>query len=447
MGRLTDLLNENKQPDRISRLSSAKNVKSGQFRQGQILSESDKFFDQGREEAKIAAEKEALKTPLGTSEERGASFKKFLTGLTDPFKSKTVAQQITEPLTLASRALEAATGTKSTVTDAITGVAASGLKAVPLVGDVAVPDEEFAELRAKTPTLGTLPEKIPFLGGKEVKLADVTGLAANLGFTVAQYSSINKIIDGLSATSKVGAMLGGSKLATFGAKQGADLLADIIVQTPAEVMRAIKNDDSLGEFAKDTLINRGVDIVINGIMGGAVELITLKKLANIEPRAVELALKKMNPEQAKSIRESLETTVDVPLSPTLRSADAAKAEPSLGPLVDTTKTVESVEADFTAWRSKNFDGNSGKVSVDEMDTLKQLYKEDTGIDLDSVIKELGGVVDAVKKTAPLSKMLKDNPVDAVKSVEPTKGRLTKLLNDNKIDTPVRCRNGTTQKSS
>lgn len=47
------------------------------------------------------------------------------------------------------------------------------------------------------------------------------------------------------------------------------------------------------------------------------------------------------------------------------------------------KSPQQIVDDFTTWRSKNFGGATGKMPPQDIKALKELYKEDTGIDFDT----------------------------------------------------------------
>jgi hypothetical protein len=61
------------------------------------------------------------------------------------------------------------------------------------------------------------------------------------------------------------------------------------------------------------------------------------------------------------------------------------------PRVDKVKQVDEIMNQFTEWRKQNFGGSYGKMSSEDMGALKQLFKEDTGIDLDSTIASINSI--------------------------------------------------------
>jgi len=247
------------------------------------------------------------KSQLAKTEEgqRASLFEKFV-------KPKSTLKQITDTLTRPSRLLEEVTGANPTVSKSIEATTASGIKAIPFVGSQVVSDEEMARLRQETPTLGTIPKKVPFVGGRDVKLSDVTGIAANLGMTAYQYGKVNDALKSVNTASKLGKLMGKSKLAKFGTAQTVDVLADVIVQSPVEAFEAIKKGDSLGEFGDTWLNNRKWDIVFNALVGGAIELGSIKKLKNqakLEPKLVSDAISKVDDVNLqKTIQEELGLT-------------------------------------------------------------------------------------------------------------------------------------------
>lgn len=194
-------------------------------------------------------------------------------------KPTTFAEYLARPLTKLSRTVEKTFDTDTGATSAIEGLVGGVARQTPLVGRLAVPQEDLQKLRAEQTLKGEI--NLPFVGKTEVTPVEVGQVAGALGFTVAQYSEINKILGNLGTTSKLGQILGKSKLAKFGATQATDLLADTIIQTPAEIIDAIEQDKSLDQFGKDFLKNRSIDVLVNLAVGGTGEAFNaLKSLRN-----------------------------------------------------------------------------------------------------------------------------------------------------------------------
>jgi len=245
------------------------------------------------------------------------------------------------------------------------GAMGAGIRQIPFIGEQLTTDKELAALRQESSSLGKLPEAIPFVGGKEIKATELGSLGGQLFLTAAQYGAVNKAIDKLGKGSKLGQLVGQSKKAKFAAAQGADLLADVIIQTPQEAFDAIKNDDSLGEFAKTTLTNRAWDIAINAVIGGAMEVGSLRNQAKLDKKGFEEAIAKVSREQGDQIRKAI--GVEVPLSPALKQADTLKQvdDVTVGPLKTIDETLQQTTKEIPQ-------------DVQPKQKLSNLLKDDTG---------------------------------------------------------------------
>jgi len=272
------------------------------------------------------------------------------------------------------------------------------------------------------------------------------------------YATVGKAIEGALVGGRVAK--GGLSLAN----QFAQNLVDTVIQRPQDVADNIKAGkpwyDSLHE---KVLLDMGINLTI-----GAGENL-IKSLSNVNEReVVEEIAKQLSPEDAKIVRDTLgvkatafepqklgpvqaqpvKGVIDtkIPLSP-----DARAFEPPTKTAID----------DFQAWRSKNFGGATGKQSPDDIETLRNLYFEDTGkyigdADLKAFTKSQGELaIDATKKRFPVIEP-KDglisapsvNPivdrVRALQQVTPVKQAITpdaiKTLNIPKpsaIETPIK----------
>ena len=317
---------------------------------------------------------------------------------------------------------------------------------IPFIGKNLVSESLTERLKGQSKPIGKLPQ---VLGGGDITDVGLGEVATKVGMTVAQYSLVNNALKGLGTTSALGKLVNASSKNRFVSTQVADLLADTIVQTPAEVMKAIEDDKSLDQFAKDTLKARGIDVVANLIIGGAIEIPSFVKSLSDKKHSGMLndLITKVggtNPAKADEIRKSL--TQDVKVKPSTiedviafqnRVAKGENITKELGLAPETTakdflgqqakdvqssnvedfykqfdRTPQQITNDFQAWRSKNFGGATGQVSPEDMGALKQLYKEDTGIDLDVALKEVGAT-DAIKAVEPIK------TVDSTPIIEPT----------------------------
>jgi len=279
---------------------------------------------------------------------------KFASKLGKPSFPSTVSEAISKPFTAVSRATEAITGAPDDVTKGIAGAITGATRQVPLIGRGVVSTEELQRAREEAPVLGTFKKDVPFVGGKELTPVEIGSAAAALGFTASQYSQINKILGGLGTTSKLGKVLGGSKLAKFGATQAVDLLADVIIQTPGEVLDAIEQDKTLGQAGTDFLKNRGIDVLANTVIGGAIELPNLiRGLKQVDPSVAKQVIDKLPEGQAKTTLQQQLGTEAFLKSEAGKAFEAAKAKapdfgvpkdipsaPSTTPLIDKIKGIQ-----------------------------------------------------------------------------------------------------------
>lgn len=282
------------------------------------------------------------------------------------------------------------------------------------------------QIEAKPGSLGFI-EALPFVGTKFEKGLEATSgvqpetfeearekpgfkrgfIASKIFTSAAQYSAVNTALAG----SKLGTTLANKLGSAFVADQAVDFLADRIVQAPDEWLPLLKGERNLSETAKNLAINSAVDVALNLAIGGSYE--GLKKLRNTGDVDV-----------VKQVDKTIQQELGLPEGTTAKEFLEQQAKEFEGiqparpdPEVETffkefDKTPDEVFNDFQAWRSKNFGGATGRVSTDDMDTLKQLYKEDTGIDLDVALKEAGGGV------TPLTKSQAEITAERIKETAP-----------------------------
>lgn len=352
---LLDELKEKKKTSLLDELKGIKtqesvsNIKSGQFRQDQTTELRQP--ETNRETVSIDLQNLQPKTP-----EEQASVDSFKQR-ESKFREDKIRDRVDG---LGSNVLDRLNRGAEGFKQGVTEVAVGGLQALPF-GDKLVPEniqQDVLRNRKIDTTITT-----PKIFGKEFDIdinpQSIAKATTGLGLTVAQYGTINNILKGVNATSKLGRLLGGSKLARFGATQAVDLLADVIVQTPSEVVNAIKNDDSLDEFAKNTLINRGLDLGINLLIGGVFEAKdAIKAFSKADPKALEQAISDLSPENAKIVRDAIQTNVEVPLSPTLKSFEPAKPK-RFG--VDDIMNKRTVELYGEKYQLTGLEGNNYKA--------------------------------------------------------------------------------------
>jgi len=210
-------------------------------------------------------------------------------------------------------------------------------------------------------------------------------VVGELGKQAALYATVGSALKGTQFFTDLATKMGGGRVATFAADQLADLFVDAVIQTPQEVLR--------GDTIKDIGMNRLLDIGINLGLGAGGEF--LKNVKNADPQGFETALKQLPQDQADTVRRSIQEELGIPKDVTAQDFLQQQArEFESGQVEDIFKqfdrTPQGILDDFQAWRSKNFGGATGRVSDEDFNTLKELYKEDTGIDLDVAIREVGG---------------------------------------------------------
>lgn len=208
---------------------------------------------------------------------------------------------------------------------------------------------------------------------KENKVQAITGnVLGSIGGQGILYKAVNKALAG----AKIGsvALQGGVK--GFAASQGVQLVADAIVQTPIEIIRAIEDDKDIDDFGKDWLINRGIDAVMNSVMGG-----------------LEIGIPKLKQLLTSNRVKKAIADKGIPVDDLVKAVDSGDSERVTFYVnqygVADTKPFDQFQLpapsksldDFTQWRKDNFGGAYGKMSDADETALRQLYKEDTGINI------------------------------------------------------------------
>lgn len=217
--------------------------------------------------------------------------------------------------------------------------------------------------------------------------------------TAIQYATLGKAVKTIPFVAKLGT---GGK---FAATQLADLLIDNVVQAPFEVIEAINNDRDAGEDIKAFGKRNVIDALFNLAVGGAGEAVkrsgaikALGKLFKSNDKVVNQALQEALEKLPANQRASLMQEIQVePVS--LRGITPPQQKPSniftqYEPVIESQRTIKQADKavtdainSFTEWRKQNFGGAFGKTTAEELNTLKAWYKEDTGIDLDAILKQ------------------------------------------------------------
>jgi hypothetical protein len=443
MGKLSNLINK-KQNKRLSSLlgvQPSKPVESNFIKQSDITrralerAESDIRLGNTRDKAVISVAEQLDRTPQQKAidediflpaekldvkrrtDEEARQFNKQQSGipgslLENPLFSKVAGAALTRSL-----GLQPLVGTTGQEFQA--GVASS----VPILGKAVDPSAKMVEAQSEAPRANI---NLPLVGGVEVTPVGLGKTSGTIGATLAQYGAINKVLEGLGATTKLGQLLGGSKPAKFVANQGVDLLADTLVQAPTETLDAIYNDKSLAEDAKQILTNRAIDVGMNLAIGGSSEL--LKTIFKTDPNTVRKSIDQLPPEQAKTIQQELG------LDPSVTAQDIVKQSEDIARDIEIEnfykqfeKTPQQELEAFQAWRKQNFGGATGNVVDSEMTALKDLYKQDTGIDLDVALKEASDVQAAQPNR--LSDLLKSDSEFKVSDMSTGSTSTSKVIDD------------------
>ena len=263
----------------------------------------------------------------------------------------------------------------------------SGLAALPFVAS----DEARAKLREpqltafKTPEVNLGKLKIPSM---DVKTGDIGSVATQLGVTGAQYKLVGNALDKLGKGSKVLALLNSNPASKFATTQAADLLVDTIVQSPKEVLEAIEEDKSFGEFGSDFLNARKWDIVINGIMGGVID--GPKMFRQIQDSI-------QTGKNAKVLANVLEEgKVAVKNMPDGAVKQAIEKELSAK---DFMKDISSFEATVKPIKNVDIDGSVYKIVEEQGNNYKAIDAFGDETFIPKVIADEGTVLDVAEYTA------------------------------------------------
>lgn len=301
---------------------------------------------------------------------------------------------------------------------------------------------------------GLLPGYNEALKQSEKQFPTLTTVGKGLGYLFPA-SAGTKLVKPLitSATAKVG-------------KLGATVLEGALVGTGItageSAVPVAKGEKTLTQAAKDVgtglVTGTAIDVGLYGL-GKVAKPILAKIMAKqtLSQSEKVAAAKQMNVPV-----EEVETTIqrELGLSKETTAQDFMKQQEQVAKDIEAEQYMKSFEKDpnqlmndFTEWRKQNFGGAYGKMSNADNKALKQLYKEDTGIDLDEEInnsirnmqnraigveptKPLKPVSDIVRPIVPMTKQ------QAVKAEQPS--QLVKpllkesdTLTDTTIDTGVK----------
>lgn len=274
-------------------------------------------------------------------------------------------------------------------------------------------------------------------------------ITGDVGRQFATYGAVAPLVGGAAATTPAYALGQGTvtnAIKSLGLTQAADLFVDTLAQAPAEIIDFVVNDKTLDEGIKDMFLARQVDVGFNLAIGGIGEAFKELLKNSRTKAAAEKALKEATQEQIQAITQTMakdtqgQTLLEQalkgsyePLSPSL--AQTAKTGdqfvgqtylPKDVPMSDvasmiqtTTKQTDDAINAFQAWRSQNFGGATGNVLPSEMDALLSMYKQDTGIDLETIIKNNAQTETMLKQVEGFDGTKPTNIVDNTK-IETTK---------------------------
>lgn len=134
-------------------------------------------------------------------------------------------------------------------------------------------------------------------------------VVGNLTTQAGIYGAANSAVKALGIGSKAA---GGSALKAFAGAQGIDLLLDTMIQTPQEIFRAVREDKTLSETAKEIGVNRLIDVGINLAIGGVANSKQIRDFFRSLPQkqvaeSVERVAKQNNiqPQEVRGIMSSL----------------------------------------------------------------------------------------------------------------------------------------------
>ena len=189
------------------------------------------------------------------------------------------------------------------------GVAEGLSKLLPVTKTFTETQQERRELFGQAPSTGI--EK-----AKESTGFQTASVATQLAGNVLLYTGLNQAVKGIGAASKLGKVLGiatkgpkGKAIATFAGTQVADLFVDVMAQAPKEIMDSIADDDTLSEFAKKELTNRGIDVGINLLIGGFISKDMLQEaFKSVDPTLIPASTKRLADQmgvEAKTIQQEL----------------------------------------------------------------------------------------------------------------------------------------------
>lgn len=201
------------------------------------------------------------------------------------------------------------------------------------------------------------------------------------------------------------AWLGQGGLSEAVGRQTAELLVDTLAQEPFEITEAIREDQSLDEFSKRFFLDRGIDIFLNGMIDVPIIRREWSSLAEYGYRNIQdtinSALAKQLPivsDRANLYVGNLERIAKTDISHRFD----APVDRLTRKVFDADVEIKKVIDDFNAW------AGGKQILPENLDAMKQTYREATGVDIDTTLKELSGFRREV--AAPLKAIGQDVPL-------------------------------------
>lgn len=214
-------------------------------------------------------------------------------------------------------------------------------------------------------------------------------LAGTITSQAVQYGTIGAALKGSAIGAKILGGAGASAGRQLLGQQATDLFIDAVIQTPREVIEGIRNDATLGEQAKNFLVNRGIDAIFNAVIASK-DIAKLIKSMNVPEVQQAIRARGLDPVETLRILESGNQAEIKSIFDTLEPTTSKQAIQEIGNqrIVRAQDQFDKAIDDFQEWRRVNMGGATGKVSPEDMEVIKQLYKEDTGVNLDAVLNDL-----------------------------------------------------------
>lgn len=225
---------------------------------------------------------------------------------------------------------------------------------------IKTPYTEKVEEKAKTmPVASTVANVVGYLSPGTAGAKLVKPLLKNVTSKLGKQALEGAIVGtGITAAENVVPLLKGEKdIQQVGQEVGKGLVGGIALDVGLY---------GLGKLAKP-LINK----IRQGVALSQAEKQAVAQTLNVPVDSVDETVRKL------TIQEELGLPKDMTAQ---QYQDKLQADAYVQSLK---KSPQQIVDDFTSWRSRNFGGATGKMPPQDIKALKELYKEDTGIDFDT----------------------------------------------------------------